>query len=108
MCALEDEELLEKINKWLLTGQRSLREIEEETGLHRSVLHRHRAFAHASRQHELNSDERLNKKLEESWISGAEQDREGGPANVVDGLFAVARAIERLAAAVEKRRGDLF
>lgn len=35
-----------------------------------------------------------------------EYDRNGEAANVVDGLFAIARAIERLADAVEKSAAD--
>jgi hypothetical protein len=41
--------------------------------------------------------------LDKVFISANEEDRNGESANVVDGLFAIACAIERLAAAVEKR-----
>lgn len=44
----------------------------------------------------------LNHVLERVFVSPNEADRNFEPANVVDGLFAIARAIERLAAAVEK------
>ena len=40
--------------------------------------------------------------LKATLISPNECDRNLEPANVVDGLFAIARAIERLAVAVEK------
>jgi hypothetical protein len=39
--------------------------------------------------------------LREVFISPNESDRNGEPANVVDGLYAIARAIARLAQAIE-------
>jgi hypothetical protein len=42
--------------------------------------------------------------LDKVFISANEEDRNGESANVVDGLFAIACAIERLAAAVERKR----
>jgi len=35
--------------------------------------------------------------------SGAEQDQDGDEANVVDGLFAIARALEKVAEAIEAK-----
>jgi len=40
-----------------------------------------------------------------AFISPNEVDRNLEPANVVDGLFAVARAIDRLAVAIERSQG---
>ena len=40
--------------------------------------------------------------IREVFISPNEADRNFEPANVVDGLFAIARALNRLAAAIER------
>lgn len=48
----------------------------------------------------MNSDA-LAEAITDTLISPNENDRKKEPANVVDGLFAIARAIDRLAAAVE-------
>lgn len=46
------------------------------------------------------------KALGASFISPNEADSNGESANVVDGLFAIARAIDRLAAAVTAAAGN--
>jgi hypothetical protein len=42
--------------------------------------------------------------LLQSLFSDHESDVNGDPANVVDGLFAIARALDRVARALERRR----
>ena len=43
--------------------------------------------------------------LKAALISPNEPDRAGEPSNIVDGLFAIARAIDGLTAAVQKATG---
>jgi|AmaraimetFIIA100_FD_contig_31_16769229_length_260_multi_4_in_0_out_0_1 hypothetical protein len=43
--------------------------------------------------------------LKTALISPNEPDRAGEPSNIVDGLFAIARAIDGLTAAVQKAAG---
>jgi len=43
--------------------------------------------------------------LKTALISPNEPDRAGEPSNIVDGLFAIARAIDGLTAAVQKATG---
>jgi hypothetical protein len=38
----------------------------------------------------------------DAFVSSSEQANDGGPANVVDGLIAIARSLDRLATAVER------
>jgi len=45
--------------------------------------------------------------LKAALISPNEPDRDGEPSNIVDGLFAIARAIDGLTAAVQKATGAL-
>jgi len=55
------------------------------------------------------ADTRLAHALSQALFSPNECDRNGEDANVVDGLFAIARALETLARAVEgggRRHGD--
>lgn len=47
--------------------------------------------------------ESLGEWLSDSFVSGAELDADGSKANVTDGLFAVARALDRIADVLEKR-----
>ena len=58
---------------------------------------------------ELSEPERaaaiLGEKLQFALVSPSECDRNLEAANVVDGLYMIARAIERLAEAVEKHNG---
>jgi hypothetical protein len=44
----------------------------------------------------------MNKELRECFISPNESDRNLEPANVVDGLFAIARALNKIAEALNK------
>ena len=45
--------------------------------------------------------------LKVALTSPNEPDRDGEPSNIVDGLFAIARAIDGLTAAVQKATGAL-
>lgn len=47
--------------------------------------------------------QRLGSKLESVFISVNEMDRNAEPANVVDGLYEIARAISNLADAIRER-----
>lgn len=49
---------------------------------------------------------RLLQGLRLMFVSSNERDRNGEAANVVDGLFAIAWSIRRLAEAVEKQSGN--
>jgi hypothetical protein len=47
--------------------------------------------------------ETIGRSFDDSFVSFAELDADGGKATVTDGLFAIARALARIAAAMEDR-----
>jgi len=48
----------------------------------------------------------LSGNLVECFVSPAEEDRNGEPANVTDALFAIADGLEHIAAAIRQGRGE--
>lgn len=47
------------------------------------------------------SNQRIAQAIVDAGVTPRESDRNGEPANIVDGLFAIARSIDRLAGAIE-------